>query len=121
MTITYTINAEERTVITKVMDVVDASQIEQHQHKLGSDPGFQPDMFELMDCMELTDVKLNTIVITSCVKKSPWANGARRAIVVPNPRIYEFLRLFQAFMSSQHGDISIFHNHQSANEWITAE
>ena len=120
MTITYTIHPEQKTVFTTVFDVVDSSQIEAHQHQLKNDPAFQPDMFELMDCMQLTDVLLNTIVITRSVKQSPWANNAKRAIIVPNPRIYEYLKLFQTFMSSKHGDISIFNDQQSANEWITS-
>jgi hypothetical protein len=118
MAVNYCIDSEHRTVFTNVTDTVDGNELYNHQHKLGDDPSFQPDMHELINCMNLQDAKLMSISLPRFVQGSPWGNGARRAIVVPNPKIFGLLHFFQVFMGTSHGKISIFNDVQSARDWL---
>ena len=118
MTVIYDIDSEHAAVFTKVSDVIDGKQLHNHQMKLSEDVNFKPDMLELIDCTQLKDVKLTTIVMAKFVSESPWQSGAKRAVVVPNPRIFSFLRFFQVFMGSSHGEINIFHDIISAKNWL---
>ena len=118
MTVSYHINPEQKIVFTSVCDVVDGPQLYAHQDRLRVDPGFEPDMCELMDCMNLQDVKLSTVNHLKLVKDSPWGVRAKRAILVPNPLVFGIIRFFQVFMSPSHGKISIFHNPESARNWL---
>jgi len=118
MSVIYDIDLERCAVITKVSDMVDGKQLFNHQMKLSEDTNFKPDMLELMDCTELQDVKLTSINVPQFVRQSPWQQGAKRAVVVSNPRIFSFLRFFQVFMGSSHGKINIFHDFKSARVWL---
>jgi len=106
------------TVFTQVEGVVDGSQLHAHQDRLRSDPAFQPDMQELMDCTGLKDARLKTIANTLLEKDSPWEKEARRAIVVSNPLAFGLLRIFQTIMRDVHGEIIIFRDMESAKVWL---
>ena len=118
MSVIYSINRNQKVVLTNVEGVVDGSQIISHQSRLRTDPNFKPNMNELMNCMALEDIKLTTIKLSDFVADSPWGTMAKRAVVVPNPRVFGLLRFFQALMSNEHGEIFIFNNVQSAREWL---
>jgi hypothetical protein len=118
MTVSYTIDSELQVVFTRVVGVIDGTQLHEHQNRLRDDPCFQPDMRELMDCMGVEDVELKTIVNSQAVKGSPWGSSARRAIVVPNLFVFGLLRIFQTLMSDAHGEISMFYDIESAKSWL---
>jgi len=118
MTVTYTIDLKQRVVFTQVDGVVDSFQLREHQDRLANDPSFESNMCELMDCNGVENAKISTINKSQLAKNSPWGNSARRAIVVPNPLIFGFLRIFQTFMSDTHGEFSIFYNKDSAATWL---
>jgi hypothetical protein len=118
MTVSYTINLEQKVVFTQVDGVVDGIQLREHQDRLGDDFDFKADMYELMDCSGITNVKMKTINNSQLAKSSPWGSDAKRAIVVPNLLIFGLLRIFQTVMSDEHGKISIFYNSASATAWL---
>jgi len=118
MTVTYTIDLEQNIVFTQVDGVVDGIQLRSHQDRLADDSDFSPDMHELMDCSGVTDVKMKTINKSQIAKTSPWGSRAKRAIVVPNLLIFGLLRIFQTIMSDAHGELSIFHDSNSATTWL---
>ncbi len=118
MPVLYTIDSERRVVFTQVVGVVDGEQLHAHQDRLRNDPDFQADMRELMDCLELKDAKLKTIVYPHLVRSSPWGGKAKRAIVAPSALGFGLLRIFQTIMSGAHGDIAIFRDLQSAKAWL---
>jgi len=118
MTVTYTIDLERNIVFTEVNDVVNGIQLRDHQDRLADDADFKPNMYELMDCSAVTDVKMKTISKSQLAKTSPWRSGAKRAIVVSNLLIFGLLRIFQTIMSDAHGKISIFYDSNSAITWL---
>lgn len=118
MAISYIIDSELQVVFTRVVGVIDGTQLHEHQNRLRDDPCFQPDMRELIDCMEIEDAQLRTIVNSQTVKDSPWGSNARRAIVVPDLFSFGLLRIFQTLMSDAHGEISIFHDIESAKSML---
>ncbi|PCI45055.1 MAG: hypothetical protein COB41_02475 [Proteobacteria bacterium] len=77
MAITYTIDLEQHIVFTRV----DGVQLRDHQNRLGDDSGFKPNMYELMDCSGVTNVKMKTINKSQLAKSSPWGSDAKRAII----------------------------------------
>jgi len=118
MSVSYTIDAMQQLVHTQVRGVLDGEQLHAHQDKLRSDLHFHPDMRELMDCLEVEDVKLRTIINSRLVKCSPWGLNARRAIVVSSPLGFGLLSIFQSWMSGEHGEILVFRDMESAQEWL---
>ncbi len=118
MAITYRIDSEQKVVFTHVDAVVDGKNLREHQDRLRHDPLFEPNMYELMDCDEIESVNVKSIHKSKLTERSPWGSGARRAIVVPSPLIFGFLRIFQTFMNGAHGEISIFYSRDSAITWL---
>jgi len=118
MTVSYTIDLEQNVVFTQVDGVVDGIQLREHQERLRDDSDFKADMYELMDCSEIINVKMKTINNSQLTKSSPWKSDAKRAIVVPNLLIFGLLRIFQTMMSDEHGNISIFYDSANATAWL---
>jgi hypothetical protein len=118
VTVSYIIDSKQQVVFTRVVGVVDGTQLHEHQNRLRDNPCFQPDMRELMDCMGIEDAQLRTIVNSQAVKDSPWGSSARRTIVVSGLFSFGLLRIFQTLMSDAHGDISIFYDIESAKSWL---
>jgi len=118
MTISFTIDTNLNVVYTTVTGILDGHQIHEHQKKLEQEPLFNPNMYELIDCTNLTDAKLRTIVYTQASINSPWAMHAKRAIVVSNKLGFGLLRIFQSIMSDRHGEISIYDNIDDARQWL---
>ncbi|MDQ6988190.1 MAG: hypothetical protein Q9M25_10340 [Mariprofundaceae bacterium] len=118
MSVLYTIDSKRRVVFTQVVGVVDGEQLHEHQDRLRNDPDFQADMRKLMDCLELKDAKLKTIVYSHLARSSPWGNRSRRAIVAPSALGFGLLRIFHTLMSGAHGEIAIFRDLQSAKTWL---
>jgi len=67
MTVSYTINLEQKVVFTQV----DGIQLREHQERLGDDSDFKADMYELMDCSGIINVKMKTINNSQLAKNSP--------------------------------------------------
>jgi len=118
MAITYHIDSKQKIVFTRVDSVVDGKALREHQDRLRKDPFFEPNMYELMDCNKIESVNLNSIHKSKLTERSPWGSDAKRAIVVPNPLIFGFLRIFQTFMNGTHGEVSIFYGKDSAITWL---
>jgi len=88
MTVSFTIDLEQNVVFTQV----DGIQLREHQERLDDDSDFKADMYELMDCSEIINVKMKTINNSQLAKSSPWGSDAKRAIVVPNLLIFGFIK-----------------------------
>jgi len=88
MTVSFTIDLEQNVVFTQV----DGIQLREHQERLDDDSDFKADMYELMDCSEIINVKMKTINHSQLAKSSPWGSDAKRAIVVPNLLIFGFIK-----------------------------
>jgi hypothetical protein len=118
MAVSFLIDSEQQVVFTQVVGVVDSSQLHEHQDRLRDNPCFQPNMHELIDCTGLKHAKLRSIITSRLVKGSPWRSSSRRAIVVHNSLAFGLLKMFQTLMSDAHGEISIFHDIDSAKRWL---
>ncbi|WP_121541711.1 hypothetical protein [Mariprofundus sp. EBB-1] len=118
MTISYTIDLGQQTVFSTFTGHVTNAEIIAHQNELRSDPKFNPDMFELMDCIGEVSVDHIVANVIGLVDRSPWGRVSRRAIIAPDPLIFGRSKIFQAYISHEHGNVSVFRGMNAARKWL---
>jgi len=118
MTVSYTIDVGQQTVFSTFTGHVSNAEIVAHQNELRSDPDFHPGMFELMDCIGEVSVDHKVASVIGLVESSPWGRVSRRAIVAPDPLIFGRSKIFQAYISHEHGNVSVFRGLNAARKWL---
>ncbi len=118
MPISYSINSKKQTVYSKFFGHVTNAEIIAHQDELNRDRKFDPEMKELMDCTCEVSVEHKVPNVMRLVESSPWGSGSRRAVIAPDPLVFGRSKLFQAYISVEHGNISVFRGKDKAMKWL---
>jgi len=118
MSISYAIDLKQQTVFTRVSGVVVGDEMIHQQNGLRNDPQFDPDMKELLDCLDQEYTDMDSIDKLFVVANSPWGAQAKRAIVADKTLIVGLSHMFQLYMTDEHGNIEVFRSVKDAKQWL---
>jgi hypothetical protein len=90
------IDEEKGVVYSTFYGDLDVAVVEQQRRTLLADPRFNPYFSEIIDMIDVTDVKCSVDEMRALASaESPFATEARRAIIAPNDLTYGMARMFQ--------------------------
>jgi len=118
MPVLYFINVDQQTVFSTFSGHVSNAEIIAHQSELKDDLNFNPSMHELMDCTGETSVDHKVHNVMGLVQSSPWGGDSKRAIVAPDPLIFGRSKVFQTYISIEHGNVRVFRGVDAAKRWL---
>lgn len=115
----YRIDEEFGVVLSRASGRLTDSDLLEHQRQLRSDPAFQPDLNQLFDFRDVTDVEVTAAGIHSLAERNPFGSGARRAFVVASQAMYGMMRMFQILTDTHPDELRVlFQDLGSANAWL---
>ncbi len=121
MPVEYDIDKELNMLFSKALGRLVDSDLIEHQRLITNDPAFVPDLHQLFDLREVTDVALTTEGIRLLASRNPFGVGAKRAfIVAPGAMVvFGMLRMFQIFTDEFHDELRVQFDHiGEARSWL---
>jgi hypothetical protein len=112
----YRIDPQLKLVFSIFRDTLTDSDLQEHIEKLCSDPEFDPDFAELIDCSAVTDFKVSSGLISKLAGQPLGSVRSKWAIVAPQAHIFGMARMFQI----QHNDeqVEVFRDADAARQWF---
>jgi hypothetical protein len=115
----YTIDGSQRTVFTTSSGIVTDPDLLGVYERLRSDPDFHADYDQVCDFTRAASVRISTQAVRRLALDTPFADGARLAIVAPNAVVYGLARMYRAQIeAAAHDAVRIFPDLTPACEWL---
>ena len=119
----YVIDKEKRLVISTGWDCVTTEELRAHRAQLASDPEFNPDFSQLVDGTAVTNLDVSMAEARAFASQSVFSPRSRRAFVASGLFILGMARLMETFarMGKGREQVSVFHDRNTAMEWLGLE
>jgi hypothetical protein len=119
----YTIDKDQRLVITIASRVVEYPDGMAHQDALMSDPDFDPTFSQFCDFSRVEKMNVATWQIRELARRDVFAPGARRSVYATRPFVFGLARMFVAFRQIHGGreEMMVFYDRESALHWLRGE
>lgn len=114
----YRIDPERGLVLSRAWGTLRDDDIRRHYTELAADPAFDPSFRQLVDVREVTAVDLTSACIAEIAKRNDFRPGARRAYVAPTDVAYGTARMLEAYAESVGGQVEVFRDLASAEQWL---
>ena len=123
MPASYVIDKRRRLVVTTGSGCVTFAETKAHQDQLLSDPDFDPDFDQLVDCTAVTELELSAEEARIIIGRRVFSPASRRAFVSANPAIFGIGRLMEAYndMAPAPPQVRVFRDLSSAWRWLGLE
>lgn len=95
MPFAFTIELSRRLVLSRGWGVLTDRELVAHVRALAADPRFRPDLHQLCDFVDVTDVKVTAAGVREMTGLNPFGAGARRALAVSSDVAYGMARMYQ--------------------------
>ena len=114
------IQKEQRLVITTGEGRLTLEDVKENQHRLLSDPDFDPGFNQLLDATAITEMAITVDEIKRAVSPKVFSPKSRRAFVVSSTFMYGMARMIQTYNELSQGStaVTIFRDRASALEWL---
>jgi len=114
------IQKEQRLVITTGEGRLTLEDVKENQHRLLSDPDFDPGFNQLLDATAITEMAITVDEIKRAVSPKVFSPTSRRAFVVSSTFMYGMARMIQTYNELSQGStaVTIFRDRASALEWL---
>lgn len=116
----YRIDRERSLVLSRAWGTLTDDDIRRHYDRLRTDPGFHPDMRQLVDLREVTAVEVNARYIRESAQRSPFRTGVRRAYVATSGVAFGIARMLEAYTDPGGGEVEVFQDIAVAEGWLAA-
>lgn len=120
MPATYFIDRQRGIVFSIVEGVVTDKDLIEHEECLRHDPDFEPSFNQLVDCRNITQVKVTSEAIWVLAKMLLYSSGSRRATVVNSDLLYGLARMYQILRDNAE-EIRVFRDMAEAQRWLGIE
>lgn len=119
----YTIDKQQRLVITVASGVVEHAEGVAHQNALLSDPVFDPTFSQFCDFSRVEKMNIATWQIREIALRDVFAPGTRRSVYAPSPSVFGLARMFVAYREIYGGRelMMVFHEREPALHWLRGE
>src|SRR3954463_15317006 len=116
----YTLDLQNRIVMTKAWGTIVAEDAAAHAKRLTEDPAFQKDFSQVLDFSESTSFHLNQQELREFAAMSVFAAGARRAFVVPTSLSFGMTRMYATLRELAGGqeEFQFFDTREQALKWL---
>jgi hypothetical protein len=120
MSWSYQIDKERRLVTTTAWDEIDGDQVLDHQRRLLSDPDFNPDFYQLVDCTRVTKIAIDLAAVGQIADVNLFSGKSRRAwFAGSNQLAYGMSRMFIAFRRvTGEEQMQVFKDRDEALQWL---
>jgi hypothetical protein len=117
MPASFRIDTEHRIVFSRGWGVLSDEDLIEHQRLLAADPDFRPDLSQLANAREVTDVRATAQGVHQMIAGNPFGKGARRAFVTANDTIYGLARMFELGRVDPRDECRVFRDMDEARAW----
>ncbi len=118
MPVSYRIDPRSRIVFTDAHGALTDADVIAFQERLRNEPDFEPDFGQLADCREIEAVDMTTEGVEEAARRSPFSEGARRAIVVRSDLTFGMARMFEALRHEAPDEVHVFRDVADALRWL---
>ncbi|MFC1575068.1 hypothetical protein ACFL5A_00275 [Gemmatimonadota bacterium] len=121
MPVTYRIESGVGLVLTTASGTVTDDEALRHQAALSADPGFRPDLRQLVLFTEATAFFLTTEGVKRLASTDPFSVGSRRAFVADQDLQFGIARMYQAMTEGTGAELRVFRDEAEARNWLGLE
>jgi hypothetical protein len=118
MPITYTIDPNQKLVVTRIWGPATEGEVAEHNRSLRTDPQFDPHFRQLADMSGVTELLVSTKVIQDTAHDQYFAPGSKRAFVAPDDAAFGLARMFALHAESMGQTIHVFRDRAAAEAWL---
>ena len=114
----YLIDLARGLVISRAWGVLTDDDLLGRARTLAHDPRIRPDMRQLSDFREITELKVHSATIREMVALSPFGTGARRAVIVGSDASYGMARMYQLLQDTTPESVDVYRELEPALAWL---
>jgi hypothetical protein len=118
MSASYVILPEHNLLVTTLSGRVTDSDLLNQQTQLRNDPGFRPDLVQLVDTSGTTEAALTSQGVREAARNTTVAPSTRRAIYTLTPSHFGLARMFELSAPGGEGNIKVFMDWSEACAWV---
>jgi hypothetical protein len=118
MPVDYRIDKENSVVFTTASGKVTAEEILTGRSHMADDPGFSPNMKQLVDMVGVSEVAITTKDLRGVAACDPFGTGAKRALVGDRDVTFGMLRMYEVLSDRQDISVMVFRDIEEACEWL---
>jgi hypothetical protein len=118
MSMSYTIDAARRLVITRGRGVISSADLHDLTNHIRVDPGFDPSFRSLADLTEVTGVTVDSMATAETAAMPLFNPGTRRAIVASSDVVYDSALLFASYAERAGQEVRVFRELALAKAWL---
>jgi len=118
MPFAFTIDTSRRLVLSRGWGVLNDRELVAHVRALAQDPRFRPDLHQLCDFIDVTDVRVTAAGVREMTGLKPFGAGARRAFAVSSDVAYGMARMYQIMREDAPDEVEVFRDIDAALEWL---
>jgi hypothetical protein len=119
MSANFVINEGHRIVFSLAAGQLTYADCVGHMDRLLADARFRPDMRQIIDFNDVSDVELTNDQIRELAARTVFGSGSRRAFVASTDVLYGLARMFQTHREFEgETGIAIFRDMAEATMWV---
>ncbi len=118
MPVSFHIDAARGIVFTTAEGVVTDHDMADYRRRLVVDCNFRPDLDQLSDYRGATEFRVSTKFQAELAARSPFGEGARRAVVADRDEVYGVLRAAETIHSDRPDEFRLFRDMVEARQWL---
>jgi hypothetical protein len=118
MPTSYTIDAKQGLVTSRLWGAVTEDEVYEHNDKLRNDPAFVPNYRQLVDMTGITEILVGSGMINSTSLDQFFTPGTRRAFIASNDGVFGLARMFALRAEGLGQVIEVFRDADKAAEWL---
>jgi hypothetical protein len=121
MPVDHMVNRELGVVSSRAWGVLTDGDLLEQQRGLGQDPEFEPNLNQLFDFRDVTDVQVTANGIRVLAERDPFHEDARRAFIIHPGALVMFglMRMFENLTTDYPDELRVQFDHiKTAREWL---
>lgn len=118
MPASYLIDQHRSLVFSRGWGVFTDEELLWHAETLRADPRFDPGFRQIVNFLDLTDVRVSPEGVRTIAQINPFHTDSRRAVVVPSDLVFGLTRMFEAHSNSRPDQFRVFRTLEPAFEWV---
>jgi hypothetical protein len=116
----YRIDRSRRVVYSRAWGVLTDQDLAANRAALFADPAFEPDLAQLYDFAEVTEIRVTSATLVGLARTSRFAPTTRRAVVVSSDEAFGMARMY-SILGDREELIQVFRDRASAMRWLDSE
>ena len=120
MPTSYRIDPSRGLVLSRAWGILSSEEMQDHYHRLLTDPGFRSSYRQLGDLRAVTEFTVGSWAMVETAAAPIFDAGTRRALVAPSDLGYGLSRMFAVYSERTEQDVRVFRDMAEAAAWLDA-